>query len=119
MYNIFFKVTVLAKHDLQRYHEIKDKPGDGFFIRTGFERTPELASNGNDSSFDSCSLCFRRDQVIFVDNTLFNGAPGLWGAWNLDHKGNKAQWGTIPSRFKYDILLTFIKIVLFFYCINN
>ncbi|XP_059054689.1 disks large homolog 5 [Achroia grisella] len=98
------KVSVLVRHDLQQYHDIKDKPGDAFYIRAGFDRCTKFTSNGMDS-LDECSLWFRKDEVLFVDNTLYNGAPGLWRAWQLDCKGVKRQWGTIPSKFKVEEIL--------------
>lgn len=98
------KVSVRVRHDLQKYHENKDKPGDAFYIRAGFDRCHKITSAGMDT-IDPFSLWFRKDEVLFVDNTLFNGAPGLWRAWQLDYKGNKQQWGTIPSKFKVEDLL--------------
>ena len=41
-------------------------------------------------------LCFRRDDILYVDNTLYNAVPGLWRAWKLDADGNK-KVGTILS----------------------
>ncbi|KAM3956975.1 LOW QUALITY PROTEIN: MAGUK family member discs large 5 [Aphomia sociella] len=98
------KVSVLVRHDLPQYHEIKDKPGDAFYIRAGFDRCNKFTSNGMDT-LDEFSLWFRKDEVLFVDNTLYNGAPGLWRAWQLDCKGTKRQWGTIPSKFKVEEIL--------------
>ncbi|CAK1587309.1 unnamed protein product [Parnassius mnemosyne] len=98
------KVSVLVRHDLQQYHEIKDKPGDAFYIRAGFDRCAKITSIGMDT-IDEYSLWFRKDEVLFVDNTLFNGAPGLWRAWQLDGKGMKRHWGTIPSKFKVEEVL--------------
>ncbi|XP_063537003.1 disks large homolog 5 [Cydia strobilella] len=98
------KVSVLVRLDLQQYHDIKDKPGDAFYIRAGFDRCAKITSTGVDT-IDEYSLWFRKDEVLFVDNTLFNGAPGLWRAWQLDCKGQKRHWGTIPSRFKVEELL--------------
>ncbi|XP_050677156.1 disks large homolog 5 [Leptidea sinapis] len=98
------KVSVLVRHDLQQYHEIKDKPGDAFYIRAGFDRCAKITSIGMDT-IDEYSLWFRKDEVLFVDNTLYNGAPGLWRAWQLDCKGLKRHWGTIPSKFKVEEIL--------------
>lgn len=92
-------MSVVVRHDLSQYHEIKDKPGDAFYIRAGFDRCAKITSIGMDT-IDEYSLWFRKDEVLFVDNTLFNGAPGLWRAWQLDGKGMKRHWGTIPSKFK-------------------
>ncbi|KAJ2940371.1 hypothetical protein O0L34_g48 [Tuta absoluta] len=98
------KVSVLVRHDLSQYHEIKDKPGDAFYIRAGFDRCAKITSTGMDA-IDEYTLWFSKDDVLFVDNTLFNGAPGLWRAWTLDCKGVKRQWGTIPSKFKVEEVL--------------
>ncbi|XP_026322760.1 disks large homolog 5 [Hyposmocoma kahamanoa] len=98
------KVSVLVRHDLQEYHKIKDKPGDAFFIRAGFDRCAKITSIGVDT-IDEYSLWFRKDEVLFVDNTLYNGAPGLWRAWQLDGRGVKRHWGTIPSKFKVEEVL--------------
>ncbi|XP_028035667.1 disks large homolog 5 [Bombyx mandarina] len=98
------KVSVLVRHDLQQYHEIKDKPGDAFYIRAGFDRCAKITSIGMDV-IDEYSLWFRKDEVLFVDNTLFNGSPGLWRAWQLDCKSAKRHWGTIPSKFKVEEIL--------------
>ncbi|XP_047992200.1 disks large homolog 5 isoform X2 [Leguminivora glycinivorella] len=114
------KVSVLVRLDLQQYHDIKDKPGDAFYIRAGFDRCAKITSTGSSGqdtpskdavdfecvdTIDEYSLWFRKDEVLFVDNTLFNGAPGLWRAWQLDCKGQKRHWGTIPSKFKVEELL--------------
>ncbi|XP_037293076.1 disks large homolog 5 [Manduca sexta] len=98
------KVSVLVRHDLQQYNEIKDKPGDAFYIRAGFDRCAKITSIGMDT-IDEYSLWFRKDEVLFVDNTLFNGSPGLWRAWQLDCKGMKRHFGTIPSKFKVEEIL--------------
>ncbi|KAI8439755.1 hypothetical protein MSG28_013443, partial [Choristoneura fumiferana] len=93
------KVSVLVRHDLQQYHDIKDKPGDAFYIRAGFDRCAKITSIGVDT-IDEYSLWFRKDEVLFVDNTLFNGAPGLWRAWQLDCKGRRASTTARRSFFR-------------------
>ncbi|XP_053610257.1 disks large homolog 5 [Plodia interpunctella] len=98
------KVSVLVRHDLQQYHDVKDKPGDAFYIRAGFDRGNKFTATGMDT-LDEYPLWFRKDEVLFVDNTLYNGAPGLWRAWQLDCKGAKQRWGTIPSKFKVEEML--------------
>ncbi|XP_060804907.1 disks large homolog 5 [Amyelois transitella] len=98
------KVSVLVRHELQQYHEVKDKPGDAFYIRAGFDRGNKYTATGLDT-LDENALWFRKDEVLFVDNTLYKGAPGLWRAWQLDCKGAKQRWGTIPSKFKVEEML--------------
>lgn len=78
------------------YNEIKDKPGDSFFIRALFDRTVELG----DVASNSFQLQFRKDDVLYVDNTMYNGVPGNWRAWLVDHNGYKQQVGIIPSKYK-------------------
>ena len=43
-------------------------------------------------------LTFKKDDILFIDNTLFNGVPGVWRAWLVDDEGNKLRSGTIPSK---------------------
>ncbi|CAI6367682.1 unnamed protein product [Macrosiphum euphorbiae] len=92
------KVTVLAQYLIDKYNEIKDKPGDSFFIRALFDRTIELSDAGSNSS----QLQFRKDDVLYVDNTMYNGVPGNWRAWLVDHNGYKQQVGIIPSKYKVE-----------------
>lgn len=89
------KVTVLAHYKLDRYNDIKDKPGDSLYVRCGFDR------NGSEST-DSLQLCFNKDDVLYVDNTMFNGVPGHWRAWRLDGEGHRHQCGIIPSKYKVE-----------------
>ncbi|GLV34490.1 Discs large 5 [Carabus blaptoides fortunei] len=89
------KVTVLAHYKLDRYNEIKDKPGDSLYVRCGFDRS------GSELT-DSLQLCFNKDDVLYVDNTMFNGVPGHWRAWRLDGEGHRHQCGIIPSKYKVE-----------------
>ncbi|XP_054265704.1 disks large homolog 5-like isoform X2 [Macrosteles quadrilineatus] len=88
------KVTVLAQYNIDRYNDIKDKPGDSFYIRALFDRLDEVT--------DSLQLRFRKDDVLYVDNTMFNGVPGHWRAWLVDEDGNRQQCGIIPSKYKVE-----------------
>jgi len=74
------------------YNEVKDKPGDSFYIRTMFDRVGDQG--------DSLQLRFRKDDVLYVDNTMFNGVPGHWRAWLVDEDGHRQQCGIIPSKYK-------------------
>lgn len=64
------------------YHEIKDKPGDSLYVRCGFDRA-------GDEHTEPPQLQFNRDDVLYVDNTMFNGVPGQWRAWRLDADGHR------------------------------
>lgn len=84
------KITVIVQNNMEKYNQIKDKPGcDSFFIRAGFDRTAELSDR---------ELRFTKDEVLYVDNTILH--RGQWSAWKLDENGTKAIHGIIPSKFK-------------------
>ncbi|XP_068228466.1 disks large homolog 5 isoform X3 [Palaemon carinicauda] len=87
-------VTMLVRYDYQRYEEIQDKPGDSFYIRALFDR---LGDGG-----DSTELRFRKDDILYVDDTMFNHVRGLWRAWIVDEDGHKRQCGTVPSKDKVE-----------------
>ncbi|KAK6628405.1 hypothetical protein RUM43_002217 [Polyplax serrata] len=88
------KVTILALFNIDRYNEIKDKPGDSFYIKALFDRL----ENCN----DSLQLRFHKDDVLYVDNTMFDRVPGHWSAWLVDEYGSKKQHGIIPSKYKVE-----------------
>lgn len=56
---------------------------------------------------DALQLRFRKDDILYVDNTMFNGVPGAWRAWLLDDDGVKHTCGIIPSKYKSVYLLIF------------
>lgn len=56
-----------------------------------FDRTGELGES---------ELRFAKDDVLYVDNTMFTGTPGLWRAWTLDEYGHRISCGLIPSQSK-------------------
>ncbi|XP_012283152.1 disks large homolog 5 isoform X2 [Orussus abietinus] len=88
------KVTLIAQYLPDRYNEVKDKPGDSFYVKAMFDRVGEVG--------DSLQLRFNKDDVLYVDNTMFNGTPGHWRAWLVDQTGRKLMCGIIPSKFKIE-----------------
>ncbi|XP_073985790.1 MAGUK family member discs large 5 isoform X1 [Rhodnius prolixus] len=88
------KVTVLAQYCIERYNEVKDKPGDSFYIRAMFDRLGDVG--------EVLQLRFKKDDILHVDNTMFNGVPGSWRAWLLDEDGFRQQCGIIPSKYKVE-----------------
>uniref|UniRef100_A0A182YH00 Uncharacterized protein n=1 Tax=Anopheles stephensi TaxID=30069 RepID=A0A182YH00_ANOST len=79
-------------HFSTEFNQIKDKPGDALYIRVGFDRNCDQGDS---------ELSFTKDEVLFVDNTMFGGIPGKWRAWKLDEYGHKKQCGIIPNKLKY------------------
>lgn len=72
---------------------IKDQPGDSYYVRSMFDRVP-------DYSEDPPQLAFARDDILYIDNTMYNGVPGHWSAWMVDQEGKRTHWGIIPSKYK-------------------
>ena len=87
-------VSILVQFNPDKYRDIKDEPGDSYFIRAMFDRESEENS--------SLQLMFNKDDILYVDNTMYNGVPGHWSAWVLDKEGNKGKWGIIPSKYKVE-----------------
>lgn len=86
-------VAVLVFYNIQKFNQIKDKPGDALYIRVGFDRNCDLGES---------ELPFNKDEVLYVDNTMFGGVPGRWRAWKLDEYGHKLQCGIIPNKLKVE-----------------
>ena len=88
-------ITLVVQHDLERYREIAEQPGDSFYVRAQFDKTAM-------DTHEAMELCFHRDDILYIDNTMFNGVPGLWRAWLIDREGRKIQCGVIPSKYKIE-----------------
>ncbi|XP_037547407.1 disks large homolog 5 [Nematolebias whitei] len=72
--------------------DIKESPADGFFIRALYERVAEVEQE----------LSFKKDDILYVEDTLPNGNFGFWMAWHLDEGGQKLEKGQIPSKYMMD-----------------
>lgn len=44
-------------------------------------------------------LSFKKDDILYVDDTLPQGTFGSWMAWQLDENAQKMQRGQIPSKY--------------------
>lgn len=73
------------------FNQIKDEAGDSLYIRVGFDRTGDLGEG---------ELRFAKDDVLYVDTTIFRGVFGQWRAWKLDEYGHRLECGIIPSQLK-------------------
>lgn len=87
-------VAILVQYNPDRYNAIKDQPGDSYFVKAMFDRIPD--------SNDPLLLRFKKDDILYVDNTMYNGVPGHWSAWLVDQDGQKGTWGIIPSKYKVE-----------------
>jgi len=89
---------MIVQSDPERHKEIADQPGDGFYIRSQFDRPVTKETDNQQVNH----LSFRRHDILYVDNTMFNGVPGQWRAWLIDEQGKRTKCGLIPSRYKVD-----------------
>ena len=87
-------VAILVQFNPDRYNNIKDQPGDSYFVKAMFDRMIE--------SGDPLMLKFQKDDILYIDNTMYNGVPGQWSAWLVDQEGQKGTWGVIPSKYKVE-----------------
>ena len=72
------------------YQKIQSIPCDSFYIRANFDRPSETEEE----------LGFYRQDVMFVENSLYNNQLGSWYAWLVNDRGNKIKGGVIPSKIR-------------------
>lgn len=87
----FWKIKIFLLFIYTEFNLIKDKPGDSLYIRVSFDRSTDLGDS---------ELSFVKDDVLYIDNTMFRGVPGHWRAWKLDEYGHRLECGIIPSQMK-------------------
>ncbi|XP_069373907.1 disks large homolog 5-like isoform X3 [Paralichthys olivaceus] len=85
-------ITFKVQNCVDNLAAIKESPGDGFFIRALYERVAEVEQE----------LSFKKDDILFVEDTLPNGNFGYWMAWQLDENAQKLEKGQIPSKYMMD-----------------
>ncbi|KAM9426415.1 disks large homolog 5-like [Pholidichthys leucotaenia] len=71
---------------------ITESPGDGFFIRALYVRVADVEEE----------LSFKKDDIMYVEDTLPNGNFGFWMAWQVDENAQKLEKGQIPSKYMMD-----------------
>lgn len=86
--NICLKVQYM----IEEFNRIKGLPGDGFYIRALYDRQAEVEPD----------LSFKKDDILYVDDTLPQGNFGAWMAWQLDENAQKLERGQIPSKYMID-----------------
>uniref|UniRef100_A0A3B5BFG6 Disks large homolog 5-like n=1 Tax=Stegastes partitus TaxID=144197 RepID=A0A3B5BFG6_9TELE len=85
-------ITFKVQNRAHSFGEIKESPGDGFFIRALYEKVAEAEQE----------LSFKKDDILYVEDTLPNGNFGYWMAWQLDENAQKLEKGQIPSKYMMD-----------------
>ncbi|XP_061646772.1 disks large homolog 5a isoform X2 [Phyllopteryx taeniolatus] len=85
-------VTFKVQHRPDDFNVLKDVPGDGFYIRALYDRVGEAEGD----------LTFKKDDILYVDESLPKGSFGTWMAWQLDENAQQIQRGQIPSKYMMD-----------------
>ncbi|XP_040885070.1 disks large homolog 5-like isoform X5 [Toxotes jaculatrix] len=85
-------ITFKVQNCVDNLSAIRESPGDGFFIRALYERVAEVEQE----------LSFKKDDILYVEDTLPNGNFGYWMAWQLDENAQKLEKGQIPSKYMVD-----------------
>ncbi|XP_026171584.1 disks large homolog 5-like isoform X2 [Mastacembelus armatus] len=85
-------VTFKVQNCVDDLPMVKDSPGDGFFIRALYEKVAEVEQE----------LSFKKDDILYIEDTLPNGSFGYWMAWQLEENGLKLKAGQIPSKYMVD-----------------
>ena len=68
-------------------------PPFSYYVRAMFDRLPDPNAGAH-------QLTFRKEEILFIDNTMYNGTPGHWSAWLVDVDGQRGEWGVVPSKYK-------------------
>uniref|UniRef100_A0A8C5RPT1 Discs large MAGUK scaffold protein 5 n=1 Tax=Laticauda laticaudata TaxID=8630 RepID=A0A8C5RPT1_LATLA len=82
-------IRIKAQYRFEEFNRIKDLPGDGFYVRALYDRLAEVKQD----------LSFKKDDILYVDDTLPQGNFGCWMAWQLDENAQKLERGQIPSKY--------------------
>jgi discs large protein 5 len=85
-------VSIVAQYCPEVYELACSTSGDSIFVKALWDR--------DKSQLQDEDLVFRRGDILFVDNTLYNGEMGLWRAWLLDQQTDKVECGIIPNRYR-------------------
>ncbi|XP_060262535.1 disks large homolog 5 isoform X7 [Ovis aries] len=85
-------VRLKVQYRPEEFSKVKGLPGDSFYIRALYERLAEVEPE----------LSFKKDDILYVDDTLPQGSFGSWMAWQLDENAQKIQRGQIPSKYVMD-----------------
>ncbi|XP_078386954.1 disks large homolog 5a isoform X14 [Cetorhinus maximus] len=85
-------ISVKAQYRIEEFNKVRDEAGDGFYIRALYDRVAEMEHD----------LSFKKDDILYVDDTLPQGNFGYWMAWQLDENAQKLERGQIPSKYMMD-----------------
>lgn len=79
---------LIVQYNITKYNSVQGLNGDAVYIRALVDFTGKLEEQ----------LSFKKDDILFVSNTLYNNDLGMWGAHHVDDYGKKTISGCIPSK---------------------
>ncbi|XP_049320462.1 disks large homolog 5 isoform X1 [Astyanax mexicanus] len=85
-------VTFRVQSRPEDWRRIRNTLGDGFYVRALYDRVGESEQE----------LSFKKDDILYVDDTLPSGNFGYWLAWQLDENAQKLARGQVPSKYMMD-----------------
>ncbi|CAB4014653.1 disks large homolog 5-like, partial [Paramuricea clavata] len=87
------KINTRLQYNPAKYNVIKDHPGDSLYVRAMFDN-PATSKD---------QLSFKKDDILYITDTLYNGHVGSWKAWIVNKEdAQQRESGMIPSRMKAD-----------------
>lgn len=90
-------VRMQAQYNPAKYRHLCNQfNSESFYVRAHFDHKP--TGDGE--------LSFRKDDIMLIENTLYDGKPDNWYAWLVDDDGHKLNYkGIIPSQDKLEMEL--------------
>ncbi|XP_061197090.1 disks large homolog 5-like isoform X2 [Saccostrea echinata] len=90
-------VRMQAQYNPAKYRQLCNQfNSESFYVRAHFDHKP--SGEGE--------LSFRKDDIMLIENTLYDGKPDNWFAWLVDDDGHKLNYkGIIPSQDKLEMEL--------------
>lgn len=85
-------VCVIVQYNPAKYELAKSTAGDSLFVRALWDR--------DKSQLQDEDLMFTKGEILFIDNTLYNGKMGSWRAWLVGENAEKTgDCGIVPNRY--------------------
>ena len=83
-----FPCSLLARKLPPEFNKVQNHHGDEVFIKALVDFSADREGH----------LSFKKEDILLVDNTMYNGSLGVWNAWQVDQEGQKNRCGQIPSK---------------------
>lgn len=85
-------VCLKVQYCFEEFMKVKGLFGDSFYIRVLYDWLVDV----------EYELSFKKDDIFYVDDILFQGMFGFWMVWQLDENVQKIQCGQIFSKYVMD-----------------